>query len=70
MSLRSWCHYGADASVIMIGGGGSSCNRADHGLGVTESNDPQFGSLYETNDFGDDGTGSAVTSYGLNLWIR
>ena len=55
---------------MMIGGGGSSCARADHGIGVTEANSPQFGSLSETRDFGDDGMGTAVTSYGLNLWIR
>ena len=55
---------------MMIGGGGSSCSRADHGIGVTEANSPQFGSLSETMDFGDDGFGTAVTLYGLNLWIR
>ena len=52
----------------MIGGGGSSCDRADHGIGITEANDPQFGSLSQTRDFGDDNVG--VTSYGLNLWIK
>ena len=55
---------------MMIGGGGSSCARADHGIGVTEANSPQFGSLSETTDFGDSGYSSGVQSYGLNLWIR
>ena len=33
-----------DGAVMMIGGGGNSCNRADHGIAVTEGNDAQFGS--------------------------
>jgi len=49
----------------MIGGGGSSCNRADHGIGITEANEAQFGGGY---DFGDDST--TTTSYSLNLWIK
>ena len=63
-----WCHVGAgDASVIMIGGGGSSCARADHGIAITEENSPRFGT-YGTRDFGDNAAGT--TSYALNLWIR
>ena len=34
-----WCEKGADGSVMMIGGGGSSCARADHGIGITEADD-------------------------------
>ena len=63
-----WCHVGSgDASVIMIGGGGSSCARADHGIAITEENDPRFGTI-GTMDFGDNEAGSS--SYALNLWIR
>ena len=63
-----WCHYEAgDGAVVMIGGGGSSCARADHGIAITESNSPRFGT-YGTKDFGDDMDGSS--SYALNLWIR
>ena len=28
---------------MMIGGGGDGCNRADHGIGVTEANEARFG---------------------------
>ena len=51
--------YGAwssgDGAVMMIGGGGTNCNRADHGIGVTEANAPCFvdGGTGE-GDFGDD----------------
>ena len=63
-----WCHYGTgDAAVIMIGGGGNACGRADHGIGITEGNYPRFGSM-GTSDFGDDSNGSKT--YSLNLWIR
>ena len=63
-----WCHYSSgDGAVIMIGGGGSSCARADHGIAITEENDPRFGTI-GTMDFGDNEAGSS--SYALNLWIR
>ena len=63
-----WCHYGSgDASVIMIGGGGSACARADHGIAITEENSPRFGTT-GTVDFGDNSAGT--TAYALNLWIR
>ena len=51
----------------MIGGGGSSCARADHGIAITEENDARFGTI-SPMDFGDDTSGS--TAYALNLWIR
>lgn len=50
---------------MMIGGGGDSCKRADHGIGVTEANEAQLGSGY---DFGDDN--NAPSGYSLNLWIK
>ena len=70
-TLGFWCHYSTgDGAVLMIGGGGSACGRADHGVGVTEANNPIFGSLSETHDFGNDGLGTQTTAYSLNLWIR
>ena len=49
----------------MIGGGGSGCNRADHGIGITEANEASFG-YGDENDFGY----IPEASYSLNLWIR
>lgn len=55
---------------MMIGGGGNSCNRADHGIGVTEANEAQFGLNVDCGyrDFGDNC--NAPTGYSLNLWIK
>ena len=53
---------------MMIGGGGSSCRRADHGIGITEANSAGFGTGNCGLDFGDDCSYS--TSYSLNLWIK
>ena len=57
---------------MMIGGGGWRCDRADHGIGITEVNE---GSFLETGegekDFGYSAGGSpSAQSYSLNLWIR
>ncbi|XP_022777554.1 uncharacterized protein LOC111318975 [Stylophora pistillata] len=58
---------GSDGSVMMIGGGGSSCDRADHGVGITEANQASF--VYSAeHDFGFHSRTSQ--SYSLNLWIR
>ena len=71
-----WCDWvGGDGSVMMIGGGGKDCNRADHGIGITETGDASFvelGTIETEYDFGfDANTGNAPTqSYSLNLWIR
>ena len=71
-----WCDWdGGDGSVMMIGGGGKVCNRADHGIGITETNYASFvelGGGQTEYDFGYDAeTGSPPTqSYSLNLWIR
>lgn len=62
-----------DGAVIMIGGGGDSCSRADHGIGVTEEPEARFGGDCEEcsrSDFGDDGTDTANPGYALNLWVR
>lgn len=67
-----WDSPGGDAAVMMIGGGGDDCGRADHGIGTTEQNDATFaGQDYDKVDFGDTGKDSdQVTNYALNLWVR
>ncbi len=57
-----------DGAVIMIGGGGNSCNRADHGLAVTEQNAAMF-STSLGYDFGDDYS-QGTTVYSLNVFVR
>ena len=38
-----WCDWDCgDGSGMMIGGGGSGCNRADHGIEITETNAASF----------------------------
>ena len=68
-----WCHWSADAALIMIGGGGNSCDRADHGIGITEDESFTGGSSPEY-DFGfikpRGGDSHQSTSYALNLWVR
>ena len=70
-----WCDWGSgDGSVMMIGGGGNDCSRADHGIGITEQDAASFvqKSSSETEyDFGNDaGPTQPSRSYSLNLWIR
>ena len=63
-----WCDWsGGDGAVMMIGGGGDACSRADHGIGITEENAAKFG-VGQGQDFGNDGGGPAT--YSLNLWVR
>ena len=65
-----WCHWSGDGAVMMIGGGGSGCDRADHGIGITEENMARFGITIGC-DFGRDPPGgSCESSYALNLWIK
>ena len=57
---------------MMFGGGGSGCNRADHGIGITEND---YGGFEDWSsggelDFGNEAHISPTTSYALNLWIR
>ena len=75
--ISFWCHWGAgDGSVMMIGGGGGVCSRADHGIGLTEADAASFvldGESYEREyDFGYSALGGhpPSESYSLNLWIR
>ena len=69
-----WCDWGGDGAVMMIGGGGESCSRADHGIGITETNAASFvdGGGYPEYDFGYDAWPGSLSnqSYSLNLWIR
>ncbi|XP_020617430.1 intelectin-1-like [Orbicella faveolata] len=74
-NIGFWCDWtSGDGSVMMIGGGGSSCWRADHGIGITEKNSASFveGDGQTEYDFGYDAeTGNPPSqSYSLNLWIR
>ena len=59
---------------MMIGGGGLACARADHGIGITESNAASFvPDDYPEDDFGYHApgpNGAPPKSYSLNLWIR
>ncbi len=64
-----------DGSVMMIGGEGSACERADHGIGITETGSASFVDLKSHEieyDFGYDGFNYTTPShsYSLNLWIR
>ena len=81
-NIGFWCDSDdkvgwGDGSVMMIGGGGigNPCKRADHGIGITETNEASFIELGrdETEyDFGyDASTGNAPSkAYSLNMWIR
>jgi len=65
-----WCDWSSgDGAVMMIGGGGSSCARADHGIGITEANAASFNGNSDM-DFGDNADSSQTISYSLNLWVR
>ena len=70
-----WCDWqDGDGSVMMIGGGGPGCYRADHGIGITETDAASF--VEEEGqteyDFGYNATTDTAPSqaYSLNLWIR
>ena len=67
-----WCDWSyGDGAVMMIGGGGSGCFRADHGIGITEEDAGRFGGtsgqLY--HDFGHDADHTPTSAYSLNLWV-
>ena len=70
-----WCQWGfGEGSVMMIGGGGEYCSRADHGIGITEANYASFVEQSSTQteyDFGYDANvqNAPTQSYALNLWI-
>ncbi|CAH3143826.1 unnamed protein product, partial [Pocillopora meandrina] len=73
--ISFWCDWAGDGAVMMIGGGGSSCARADHGIGITETNAASFVELVGEQteyDFGYNAFSRTPPnqSYSLNLWIR
>ena len=53
---------------MMIGGGGSSCSRTDHGIGITEADEASF-VISGSNEY-DYGQNGGSQSYSVNLWIR
>ena len=67
-----WCDWDAgDGAVMMIGGGGKKCNRADHGIGVTEANAASFKeTVHGEKDFANNVNSPSTSSYSLNLWVR
>ena len=73
-----WCDLDSgDGAVMMIGGGGSGCYRADHGIGITEEGEAKFGGSNDFLDFGHDPDNSysyqeyeIQKSYALKLWVR
>ena len=71
-AIGFWCDWSTgDGAVLMIGGGGTSCSRADHGIRVTEANEASF--VYSSSgesDVGDFGGDASTPGYSLNLWIR
>ncbi|XP_001623878.3 uncharacterized protein LOC5502715 [Nematostella vectensis] len=73
-NIGLWCNWDAgDGTVMMIGGGGPGCSRADHGVGATERD--QGGSFVDAGtgemDFSNEVMyGAPQTSYSLNLWIE
>ena len=72
-SIGFWCQWSTgDGSVMMFGGGGSGCNRADHGIGITENNEGGFEEWSQSGeeDFGQEALSPVATSYSLNVWIR
>ena len=69
-NIGFWCDWSAgDGAVMMIGGGGDYCSRADHGIGITEADAASFFGSSSEDDFGN-WPGSYARSYSLNLWIR
>ena len=72
-NIGFWCGYGGNGSVMMIGGGGSSCAGADHGIGITygASFVPDWQAV-NAYDFGYNAnlTTKPSQAYALNLWIH
>ena len=71
-AIGFWCDWDSgDGAVLMIGGGGSSCLRADHGIGITEANAASFvDSSNGELDYGNKADVTPTQGYSLNLWIR
>ena len=61
--------------MMIGGGGGRACRRADNGVGITETDSASFvarGTSSTEYDFGYDANirNAPSQSYSLNLWIR
>ncbi|MEM7153132.1 MAG: fibrinogen-like YCDxxxxGGGW domain-containing protein [Myxococcota bacterium] len=74
-SVSFWAAWGSgDGAVIMIGGGGELCSRADHGIGTTAVNQASFDSgstFLEERDFAENTENTALNpNYALNLFVR
>jgi len=71
-SISFWADWSSgDGAVMMIGGGGTNCARADHGIGITEANAACFVFSTSEDDFGYNGSDSSNNdNYALNLWVR
>ena len=70
-NIGFWCDYShGDGVVLMIGGGGSECNRADHGIGITEANQAMLKTVVPEYDFGNNGDVVPTKVYSLNLWVH
>ena len=70
-NIGFWCDYGnGDGVVLMIGGGGSGCSRADHGIGITEANQAMLKTDEFEYDFGNNGGVVPTKLYSLNLWVH
>ena len=75
-NIGFWCDWqDSDGSVMMIGGGGSSCLGADHGIGITRTDGSSFvhkGQVGTEYDFGYNANQTTQPSHGyaLNLWIQ
>ena len=70
-----WCDWDhGDGAVLMIGGGGKGCQRAVHGIGITETNNASFLDREGTReqDFGNEAWHRAAITktYSLNLWVN
>lgn len=70
-----WCDSDqgdGDGAVMMNGGGGDGCNRADHGIGITGQNNAKFGASGSVPyfDFGENAAVPPLKTYSLNLWVR
>ncbi len=75
LGMSFWAHWQSDAAVIMIGGGGDNCDSADHGIGITDTNEATFVTPKGTHseaDLGDSAfhAGMPMTDYALNLFVR
>jgi hypothetical protein len=71
--ISFWAHVGGKASVMLIGGAGSNCTEADHGIGITVANGATFGGSGDNGeaDFGDYAYElNREKGYALNLFVR